>query len=89
MEDPNEDFQALIGIIAQKAFVSPADVRPETDLFVELAFDSLGLLEMLVAVERHFGIRLEATRYHRERIDTAGKIHDLIQKVRAEATRSP
>ena len=46
--DPNT---LILKIVAEISPLSATDVRPDSELVAELGFDSLGLLELLVAVE--------------------------------------
>lgn len=45
----------IISIIAREAVLEPAQVRPDMTL-EELGLDSLGLVEMIFAIEETFGI---------------------------------
>ncbi|RBP89741.1 acyl carrier protein [Rhodobacter sp. 140A] len=45
----------IISIIAREAVLEPAEVRPEMTL-EELGLDSLGLVEMIFAIEEAFGV---------------------------------
>ncbi|RLL70928.1 acyl carrier protein [Paenirhodobacter hankyongi] len=45
----------IISIIAREAVLEPAEVRPEMTL-EELGLDSLGLVEMIFAIEETFGV---------------------------------
>lgn len=45
----------ILSIIAREAAMEPAEVRPEMTL-EELGLDSLGLVEMIFAIEETFGV---------------------------------
>ncbi len=45
----------IISIIAREAVLEPAQVRPDMTLD-ELGLDSLGLVEMIFAIEETFGV---------------------------------
>ena len=47
--------EQIISIIAREAVLEPAEVRPEMTLD-ELGLDSLGLVEMIFAIEETFGV---------------------------------
>lgn len=47
--------EQIISIIAREAVLEPGQVRPEMTLD-ELGLDSLGLVEMIFAIEETFGI---------------------------------
>ena len=47
----------VIGIIAEQAFLEPADVKPNATL-EDLGIDSLGLVEAVFAIEEAFEIQV-------------------------------
>ncbi|WP_444462064.1 acyl carrier protein [Rhodobacter capsulatus] len=47
--------EKILSIIAREAAMEPAEVRPDMTL-EELGLDSLGLVEMIFAIEETFGV---------------------------------
>ena len=58
------------------------EITPETDLVADLALDSLKQLELLVELENHFGVCLEAEA-DRE-VLTIGDLVAWVERARAE-----
>jgi acyl carrier protein len=48
--------QATRAIVAEQLGVSPSEIRLESSLFDDLGVDSLGAVEVVLALEEHFGI---------------------------------
>ena len=58
------------------------EIAPETDLVADLALDSLKQLELLVELENHFGVCLEAEAD--QEVLTIGDLVAWIESARAE-----
>jgi len=58
------------------------EIAPETDLVADLALDSLKQLELLVELENHFGVCLEAEAD--QEVLTIGDLVAWIERARAE-----
>jgi acyl carrier protein len=58
------------------------EITPETDLVADLALDSLKQLELLVEVENHFGVCLEAEAD--QEVQTIGDLVAWIERARVE-----
>ncbi|MCX5740042.1 MAG: acyl carrier protein [Proteobacteria bacterium] len=58
------------------------EITPETDLVADLALDSLKQLELLVEVENHFGVCLEAEAD--QEVLTIGDLVAWIERARVE-----
>lgn len=50
----------------------------DLDLFEEGLLDSLAIVEVLVAIEEEFGIRLSPTEYENEDLSTVRKIEQIL-----------
>ena len=60
--------------------VEPEDIKPEANLKEALELDSLDFVDLVVAVESNFGVKLQAEDF--VDIDTLQNFYDLIfQKV--------
>lgn len=58
------------------------DVREDSDinLFDNGLLDSLGVIELLLAIEEKLGIKIEPTEIEREEIETPKKIVEYLSK---------
>lgn len=56
-------------------------VRPTDDIFASGGVDSLALLELIVAIESRFGIRLEERHLADERFQTPDGLAELVGEV--------
>ncbi len=54
-----EDVQRAIAVIRESASNSPGQIRPDSNLELDLGFDSMGRVELLVAIEQAIGGNLE------------------------------
>lgn len=52
---------------------------PDLNLFEEGLLDSLAIVEVLVAIEDEFGIRLSPTEYENEDLSTVRKIEQILE----------
>ena len=52
----------------------------DVDLFATGLLDSFGAIELLVAIDEEFGIRIEPTELAREEFDTPNKIIGYVTK---------
>ncbi len=62
-----------------KSGVKPGDVGPEFDLFAEGIVDSLGIMEMMTALEDHFGIILDLEKLDPEEFSVVGPLGRFIE----------
>ena len=53
---------------------------PDVDLFEEEALDSLGAIEVLVALKQNFGVSIAPTELEREEMNTLNKIIERVQE---------
>ena len=56
-----------------------ADYR-DVDLFEEEVLDSLGAIEVLVALKQRFGVSIAPTELEREEMNTANKIIERVRE---------
>ena len=63
--------QAVLALILDQQLVeTPEPLTTETDLFA-CGLDSLAMMQLLLHLERHFGVRLPPAEMTRERFTTA------------------
>ena len=52
----------------------------DVDLFEEEVLDSLGAIEVLVALKQHFGVSIAPTELEREEMNTVNKIIERVKE---------
>ena len=52
-------YDTLTAILGQVAGISPAEIRPDTDIEQDLGIDSLTMLEVAVQAEDTLGVRVD------------------------------
>lgn len=72
-----EVLQKVQAIIADKAGVSPEEVKPETNLKDELDLDSLDKMEILMEVEKQFNIMTDDDEY--ESVQTVADVVTIVE----------
>lgn len=77
MLDENDVRERVRTLVAEMAPVKQAQVTPDSDLGVDLGYDSLRLMELATLLEDRFGIA-EITEDDAAEADTVGDIEDLI-----------
>jgi acyl carrier protein len=77
----------IIAIIAEQAMLEPSEVRPEATP-EELGIDSLGLVEVVFAIEEAFDISVPYNANEPDRSDfdisTVGKTVEAVKRLIAE-----
>ena len=72
----------LLGILASPEFdplhIEPSQITEETSLLNEIGFDSLQLLDLIVAMERTFGFRANTRHLNVEMFDRFGNVVDFV-----------
>lgn len=71
--------QFLYETLAQQVAVSVDKVTPTADLFTDLGFDSLDILETIMAVEEHFQIEIDEQAV--EQVHTVAEAEALLLAV--------
>ncbi|MBE6731856.1 MAG: acyl carrier protein [Ruminococcaceae bacterium] len=71
-------FDDLREIIAEDVRVDPDEITMATDLIDDLDMDSLELVEIMMAIEEHFGIE-EVPEEELENLRTVGDIVEYIE----------
>lgn len=84
----NEEIIALTNSIFEEAFELEKDkLLPEAKLFEDLGLDSLDMVELVVGVQKKFGIRIRDNEKLRE-IRTLGDVHRFMVSVKSEADKA-
>ncbi len=53
------EFEKICDIIAEKMEVSREEIKPETRFVEDLSADSLDVMQIIVAIEEEFNIKIE------------------------------
>lgn len=69
-------FEELKKIMWNIAGIDPSIVKPESEYRVDLGLDSADLIELLLSIEKTFGVRIEEE--ETEPIKTIAQFVDLI-----------
>jgi len=82
---PHDDdiLQAFAGVLAKTAKVERTAVTRDRRLRDELGIDSLSLIDVAVAGEDEFGVRIPDEDL--ERFETVGDVVDFVRQARAAA----
>ena len=68
----------LIKIIAEKSLMPPSEITESSDLFRELELDSLCFIEVLVSVEKIFGVKINPAVVPQAEVNTPAKLFSKI-----------
>ena len=86
MSNEHLDVEAVIArvdrILVEQFELEPSRVTREASLQEDLEFDSLDGLDLVVALEKEFGFRVDDKTMLG--MKTVGDIHDYVRKVHAE-----
>ena len=75
--------ETLISLLTEHKLLETEDeIRPDSDLF-SLGMDSLATMQLLLHLEREFGISLTPDMIQREHFTTPEKLACLLNQVRA------
>jgi acyl carrier protein len=70
-------------LIEQLAPVRDVEISAETELGVDLGYESLRLMELATAIEDHFGLD-EITEDDAAEADTVGEVEDMVVRLVSE-----
>lgn len=70
-------------LIEQLAPVRDGEISPDSELGVDLGYESLRLMELATALEDHFELR-EITEDDAAEADTVGEVEDLVVRLVSE-----
>jgi acyl carrier protein len=81
MADRTEIQSDLATIVEEIAGVPAADVQPDKEFIADLDVDSLSMVEIVVAAEEKFGVRIPDDQV--KNLKTVGDAVDYIQNAQA------
>ena len=73
----NEIIEKINSSLAEEFEFALEDMKPETTLFEEMELDSLDMVDMVIALETTFGMRIREDEAIRN-IRTLGDIHKFV-----------
>lgn len=76
----------LIEILRTEVLDTPDPLTPQSDLFAA-GLDSMGIMQLLLAIEDRFGVAIDPADLSRENFSTAGKIAALVAEKKDAASR--
>jgi len=78
--DASEVAGTVTHALARMAGHDPADIGPRTRLFEDLAFDSTGVLELLIELETSLGIEFDAETLEPTDFETVDSLVNYVSK---------
>lgn len=78
--------QDLIDLIRTEILDTAEPLTPQGDLFAA-GLDSMGIMQLLLAIEDRFGVAIDPVDLSRENFSTVGKIATLVAEKQAAASR--
>jgi acyl carrier protein len=88
MSMTDEDiFQRIKSIFVEEFELEPEDLVPEATLFDDLGLDSLDAVDMVVALEKEFGVKVKDEESIRS-VRTLDDLHKLLLSIHAQLTES-
>ncbi|WP_035607410.1 phosphopantetheine-binding protein [Haloferula sp. BvORR071] len=77
--------QDLIELIRSEILDTTEPLAPQSDLFAA-GLDSMGIMQLLLAIEDRFGVAMDPADLSRENFSTAEKIAALVAEKKGTAT---
>jgi len=71
-------------LIKEKFLEVPGELEPEADLFA-LGLDSMAIMQLLIAIEQSFGVRIPDRAVTRDNFRSPCRIAHLIREINARA----
>lgn len=72
--------QEIVDLLAELTGEEELGDYRDVDLFEEEVLDSLGAIEVLVALKQHFGVSIAPTELEREEMNTVNKIIERVKE---------
>ena len=83
----DEIFQRIKSIFIEEFELEPELLLPEATLFDDLGLDSLDAVDMVVALEKEFGVKMKDEKSIRS-VRTLDDLHRLLLSIHAQMTDS-
>ena len=83
-----DDVVRIVNEVFEQSFeIEPAKLQPEAHIFKDLGLDSLDTVDLVVALQKKFGVRIQDGTEVRA-IETLSSLYDFIAAERAKLPRS-
>ena len=84
MSMSDDEFrQKVVDVLAEEFELNPKDMEPEATLYEDLGLDSLDAVDMVVVLQKAFGMKLTDEEALRS-IQTMDDLHKFLLKFKAE-----
>ena len=81
-----QDIIRMVNEVFEESFEIPNDkLTPEVNIFNELGLDSLDIVDLVVALQKKFGVTIRDDERLRT-IRTLGDIYNFIQSIKGEGS---
>jgi len=80
--DEKEIIRLTDSIFEESFEIEPGKLKPEARIFEDLGLDSLDIVELVVGLQKKFGVRIKETEKLRE-IRTLGDVHRFMLEEKA------
>ena len=81
----DEIIEAVNGALVNELELDPADLSPEKTFFDDLGLDSLDMVDIMIGLQRKFGIALRDNEEIKQ-VRTLGDVYDFFEKNQAMIT---
>ena len=78
-----EIIKAVNSIFVEMLEIPEEDLQPEKEIFKDLGLDSLDMVDLMIGLQRKFGISLRQNEEIRK-IVTLGDVYDFFEKMEPE-----
>ena len=80
----NTDIVRMVNEVFIESFeIDPAKIKPEANIFMDLGLDSLDVVDLVVALQNKFGVKIRSDERVRN-IRTLADLHNFIIALRNE-----
>ena len=80
----NADITRMVDEVFVESFeIDPAKIKPEANIFMDLGLDSLDVVDLVVALQNKFKVKIRSDERVRN-IRTLGDLHSFIIALRDE-----
>jgi acyl carrier protein len=77
----SEMIQAINEIFVDSFEISPANIKPQSEIFADLGLDSLDVVDLIAAIQKKFGMQVRNDERIRS-IRTMQNLYDYLKSVR-------
>lgn len=88
MTTDEEIKEKIVQALAEEFELKPEQLHPDATLYEDLGFDSLDAVDMVVVLEKTFGVKLANEEAIRN-VRTVKDIFDLVTALHQEKTNEP